>query len=187
MNDNCFRAPWGAPLAVMTGVCVVACLGFCALGTVVGVGVGHLFAAWGLSVIPSWVGWVMAAMALATLAGNAVFMVRGYVLTGVSLRIKRLGWESRIDLSELISVAADPDALRKSLRVWGNGGMFSFTGWFRNGKLGTYRAFVTDAKRAVVLRFPGKTMVVTPEDPGRFVNEVRLIPELQAKVNLIQP
>jgi hypothetical protein len=72
----------------------------------------------------------------------------------------------------LTSADVDPDALQGSLRLFGNGGFFSFTGWFRNKKLGVYRAYATDTKRVVVLRFSGKTVVITPHDPQRFVAEI---------------
>ena len=107
-----------------------------------------------------------------TLAGSAVFMVRGYVVTGTSLLIRRLGWERRLDLSGLTSATVDPDALHRSMRLFGNDGFFAFTGMFRNKKLGVYRAFATDPKRAVVLNFSGKTVVVTPDDPHKFVTVI---------------
>ena len=105
-------------------------------------------------------------------AAGAAFMVRGYILIDSRLSIERPGWESRLDLSRLNSATVDPDALRGSLRLFGNGGFFSFTGWFRNKKLGIYRAYVTDTKRAVVLRFADKTVVITPDDPQKFVAEI---------------
>ncbi len=52
--------------------------------------------------------------------------------------------------------------MKGSIRTFGNGGLFCFSGRFRNRKLGSYRAFATDPKLAVVLRFPDKIVVVTP-------------------------
>ena len=66
-----------------------------------------------------------------------------------------------------------PDAMRRSLRTFGNGGVFGFTGWFYNSRLGRYRAWVTDPKRAVVLVFPDRTIVVSPGRPHLFVDELR--------------
>ena len=108
--------------------------------------------------VPPWIGWLLMLVPLATLLASAAFMVRGYVLTDASLIIVRPGWQNRLDLSRLTSATVDADALSRSLRLFGNGGFFSFTGWFRNKKLGVYRAFATDTKRAVVLRFSDKTV-----------------------------
>ena len=48
-------------------------------------------------------------------------------------------------------------------------GLFAITGWFRNRKLGLFRAFATAPRHSVVLRFDDRTLVISPEDPERFV------------------
>ena len=106
-------------------------------------------------------------------AGTAPFMVRGYSVTNGALIIHRLGWDFRIELDSLISIDADPAALNGSIRLAGNGGLFAFCGWFRNRKLGVYRAFCTDTAHAVVLRFPDRTVVVTPDQPEKFVAAIK--------------
>ncbi len=83
--------------------------------------------------------------------------------------MQRVGWVSTVNLSGLVSAEVDPFAITKSLRLFGNGGMFCFAGVFRNKRLGTFRLFGTDPGRAVVLRFPGRTVVVTPDRPEEFV------------------
>ena len=100
---------------------------------------------------------------------TALFTVRGYRIEGRILSVQRLLWDTRISLDGLRSVVADPGALKRSLRLCGNGGLFAFTGWFRNRRLGTFRAFATDPARAVVLTFRNRTIVVTPHDPEAFV------------------
>ena len=40
-------------------------------------------------------------------------------------------------------------------------------------RLGRYRAWVTDPRRAVVLEFPDRTIVVSPGRPHLFVDELR--------------
>jgi len=168
MKRVAFKAPWGAPLALMTALCTGICLLLPYPGAMIVLGSGILKSA----MIPAWAGWPLIVLPpLAVLAG-AVFTVRGYVLTDTSLIIKRLGWEHRLDLTLLNSAAVDPDAFHRSMRLFGNDGFFSFTGWFRNQKLGPYRAFATDAKKAVVLRFADKTVVITPDDPRKFVAEI---------------
>jgi hypothetical protein len=168
MKETSFNAPWGAPLVVMTVACAAICLFLPVLGVTIILGK--------ITAASPWTGWTLIAVPLLTVAVSAAFMVRGYVLTDASLIIKRLGWESRLDLSRLISATVDPDAFHGSIRLFGNGGFFSFTGWFRNKKLGVYRAFATDAKRAVVLRFSGKPIVITPDDPQKFAVEINSRP-----------
>ena len=99
----------------------------------------------------------------------ALCSVRGYRLKGEQLIIRRLGWNSCITLGNIVSVAHEPDAIAASIRIFGNGGFFGFIGLFRNQKLGRYRAFATDGTRCVVIRLAASTLVVTPDNPQRFV------------------
>lgn len=98
-----------------------------------------------------------------------LFVVRGYELAPGELRVQRLLWSTRVALAGLKEVRADPEAMTGSLRLFGNGGLFSFTGLFRSRTLGRYRAFVTDPKRAVVLTLARRVVVISPEDPEGFV------------------
>ncbi|MBM3902227.1 MAG: hypothetical protein FJ379_09065 [Verrucomicrobia bacterium] len=101
-----------------------------------------------------------------------LFVIRGYTVVPGALEIHRLLWTTRIPLKGLKAIRAEPEAMRGSLRLCGNGGLFSFTGWFRNRSLGLYRAFVTDTRRTVVLSLATRTLVVSPADPEAFVRDV---------------
>lgn len=110
---------------------------------------------------------------LAVLLGAAPFVVRGYALHDGELRVRRLLWTTRVPLGALREATIDPQAGDGSLRLFGNGGLFSFSGWFRNAKLGRYRAFVTDWQRAVVLRSATRTVLLSPADPAGFVRDLQ--------------
>lgn len=103
------------------------------------------------------------------LLGAPLFAVRGYRIDGDTLLVLRPLWGTGFTLHDLQSAEIDPDAMAGSLRVCGNGGLFSITGWYWNRRLGLYRAFVTTPSHAVVLRFPRRVLVVTPDDPEAFV------------------
>jgi hypothetical protein len=115
--------------------------------------------------------WVVTALLL-MLPVAALFVVRSYAIEFNELLIRRLLWTTHLPLAGLQSAEVVPDVMRGSLRLFGNGGMFSITGLFRNRALGNYRAFVTDLKKTVVLRFPKRTVVVSPENPEQFVAEI---------------
>lgn len=110
---------------------------------------------------------------LAIWIGSALFTVRGYVVTREALLVQRLFWRSEVPLRGLTRAAADPQAMTQSLRVFGNGGLFAFSGLYRNRKLGRYRAYATDPSRAVVLEVSSRAVVVTPEAPGEFLGTLR--------------
>ncbi len=153
-------APWGATLRITTWavaglLAVVWCLIFQS---------------------PQAAGWprrLGLAIPPVMIAVGALFTVRGYELRAGELRVARLLWTTSVSLAGLKSVEANPLASRGSLRLWGNGGFFSFSGWYANQRLGRYRMFATDPARSVVLSFAGRRpIVVTPEDPARFVGEL---------------
>lgn len=102
-----------------------------------------------------------------------LFTIRGYSLTPHNIVIHRLLWETTLSLAGLESIKADPNAMKGSIRLFGNGGALSFTGFYLNRRLGRYRAFATDPARAVVLEFPSRKVVVTPQDPNLFISSLQ--------------
>ncbi len=120
---------------------------------------------------PSWARLVIF-LPMLLLPGAALFVIRGYTIEPKVLAVQRLLWATRLPLAGLQSAEVLPNVMRGSLRLFGNGGLLAITGLYRNRTLGNYRAFVTDLNRTVVLRFPGKTVVVSPENPERFAAEI---------------
>ncbi|MBE7382121.1 MAG: hypothetical protein F6J95_011990 [Leptolyngbya sp. SIO1E4] len=161
MPDNAFfKAPWGKTLRTLTGLTCLLLLGIVLLG---------LFT--GPSAEMVWVT-LMVLMPLGILATSALFTVRGYTLTQQTLQIQRLMWANAMSLADLQSAHVEPKAMNNSLRLWGNGGLFAFTGYFRNQKLGRYQAFATDLEQTVVLTFPNRKIVLSPHSPDEFVNSI---------------
>jgi hypothetical protein len=151
-----FSAPWGRALKIVSaGVCVLL------------LGVAGAALLW-LPGAPAWARGLMIALPLALLLGAPPFMVLGYTLDRGQLYIVRPGWRVRFPLCGLLEAGTDRELLRGSLRLCGNGGLFSITGWFWNRRVGRYRAFVNDPDRVVVLRWPDRVVVVSPDDPERF-------------------
>ncbi len=116
--------------------------------------------------------WIALLVVAPTILGCGLFTVRGYAITGKDLYIKRLFWNTRVPLAGLRDAKFIPNAMRHSIRLFGNGGLYSFTGLFRNSRLGSYRAFVTEPKSTVVLWLPRKVVVLSPGEPERFVREI---------------
>lgn len=160
-NDNTFSAPWGRSLKLTTGLCLAIVFGIFLIGVIVE---PKNVAYWKIGML-----WIPAGL----LVVSYFFSIRKYQLIESKLFIQRIGWKSTIDLAKLESVQVDRTAMSKSIRLFGNGGLFCFAGIFRNHKLGRYRAFATSPKNSVILQFPKRTIVVTPEDPDGFAEMVR--------------
>lgn len=161
-SGKTFAAPWSNSLKIVTFLTVGLLLSLPIFGLINFYGDmrgGFIFV---LFVLP-----------VAILVISAFFTIRSYEIRNNILLIQRLIWITRLDLSNIESAETDSEAMKGSIRTFGNRGLFSFTGKFRNRKLGPYRAFATNPKLAVILRFPGKVVVVTPENPTEFVNMLK--------------
>jgi hypothetical protein len=113
--------------------------------------------------------WLATGICAAVVLGTLPFSVRGYGLTAESLWIERWGWRHAIPLQDIVSAAADPEALRGSLRLWASGGLFGFFGIFWSRRLGVFRAYCTAPHRSVLIKLRDRTVVVSPENPEAFV------------------
>lgn len=158
-----FRAPWGWTLRSSSIIAAVVCLG----------GASIDFATpKGSPLAPYFLNFWVPILFLALLLGTALFTIRGYTVTNEAILVHRLFWDTRLPREGLVSATVEPRALSWSLRICGNGGMFSFSGWFWSKKLGRFQAYATDLNRTVVLRWEKRTAVVSPDDPEGFVREV---------------
>jgi hypothetical protein len=155
-----YKAPWSVSLIVVSTLTTVVCFGVsCVI-------------AWN---VPGWLK-LEALLPLVIVAGSVPFTIRGYTVTTDAILVHRLFWDTRLPRAGLDSVQFEPKAMRWSIRLWGNGGLFSFTGFFRNKLLGGYRAFVTDPNKTVVLRYTSRTVVISPAEPEEFVSELTTTP-----------
>jgi hypothetical protein len=151
-----YTAPWSTSLILVSSLATALCFGI-AIGAISSS--RELFS-------------LSALVPVAIIFGGLLFTVRGYTVAPAAILVHRLFWTTRLPLAGLQSAQFEPDAMRWSIRTFGNGGLFSFSGFYRNTALGTYRAFVTDPHRTVVLHFPTRTVVVSPSEPEEFVHEI---------------
>jgi hypothetical protein len=155
MSVSTYKAPWSRTLVLMSGFTALLLMG---VAIVVYLNANQVFISWILFLV---------------VGSGALFTIRGYSLTRDDVLVRRLFWSTRLSLRELASARFEPDVMTGSIRLFGNGGLFSFTGLFRNRVLGSYRAFVTDPHRTVVLRFPRRVVVLSPGEPDAFVEQIR--------------
>lgn len=174
MTAERFGAPWSGKLATATAV-----------GTVVLLGLPVAIASVPVNgKAPALLVAMIAALDVVVIATAALFLIRGYRLDSDGLHVERLLWADRIPLTALRRAWPDPEATSRSLRLFGNSGFFCIAGLFSNRTLGRYRAFATDPRRAVVLQAAERTVVVTPDDPLRFLAAVETLAPQAEVLNL---
>jgi hypothetical protein len=157
-----FSAPWSRSLRLLTTSSVALLLSLALTGVLLG---PRQSLVWRTAMVGA---------PLLVLLGSLPFMVRGYVLTESRIEVRRLGWRTILPLAGLTAVNGEPQGLRGSLRLFGNGGLFAISGWFWNRRIGRFRAYATDPERAVLLRYrDGRKVMVTPHDVQHFIVRVR--------------
>ncbi len=121
----------------------------------------------------------VAAIPVLVLLSSLFFVVSGYSVDPTRLSVERLITSTSVPLAGLTHVWFDPNVCKGSIRVFGNGGLFSFSGWFYSKRLGRYRLFVTDFRKAVVLSFPTRNVVISPAAPQAFIEHLHhILPDL---------
>jgi len=150
-------APWSPLLIVLSALATLLCVGIA----------GSVF----FCKKHGWEEWAFF-MPLVLTAGCALFAIRGYTVTPEAILVHRLLWSTRLPREGLTSAEFVPHAMRGSIRTCGNGGFFSFSGFYWSRKWKSYRAYVTDPRRTVVLRYGRRTVIVSPGIPEDFVREL---------------
>lgn len=161
---NTYKSPWGVLLTIITVTAVIILLGVITSGIIIRIKDYQILWYLVMIVIPS-----------SVLIVTLIFMVRKYEIRERKLLVHRLGWKKIIDLSNLKSAEADPKAVKNSIRLFGNGGLFAFSGIYRNKELGNYNVFATDFKKCVVLKTDQKIFVISPDNPKKFVEDINRI------------
>jgi hypothetical protein len=177
-NMKSYKAPWSALLTTVSAIVTILLGGMAILfflgdaliiaNRILRFRETDMVGDWIVVIIFSFIG----VFFLAILFGTALFAVRGYTVTPDAILIRRLFWTTRLPLAGLQSATYEPDAMRRSLRSFGNGGLFAFSGWFYNKKLGSYQAFATNHHETVVLRYSMEVVVLSPSEPEDFVKDV---------------
>ena len=152
-----FAAPWGIRLIITTFVAGFAFVGIAGV-------LSRRLTGKGRVAVISFIG-IFAAIMISK-------MVIRYQIDDEAIKIQQVASAVAIPLQSLRSVAVVPNAMDGSRRTDGNEGMFSITGNYSNQSLGSYRAYVTDPVRTVVLRTSTGTVVLSPERPEEFVSRV---------------
>jgi hypothetical protein len=94
-----------------------------------------------------------------------------YQISSNALLIRRYGGNVLIDRTEIKEVKAiDPANLRKSVRIFGVGGLFGHYGKYANQTLGSMRWYATRKNNTVLLlTHANEKIILTPDAPEQFI------------------
>lgn len=106
-------------------------------------------------------------IALFVIIGFAAFYVasiQAVVVTDSAVIVERKVGERVYPLREIGEVRPITDELDYSLRLFGNGGVFGYMGWFRSRALGTYQANANRRDSRILLTFKDNKKLVLSAD-----------------------
>ena len=103
-----------------------------------------------------------------------LFSVTGYTLKENTLIVARPLWTTTIVLPPGSTARAEPEIRKGLLKTMGNGGLFGYTGGFRNKKLGNFKTYATNWSHAVSVtsEVDNFRIVVTPDEVGIFIQSI---------------
>jgi Bacterial PH domain len=100
--------------------------------------------------------------------------LKGYLISDGALLVKRTFYTPRFDLAGLSSVEITREPMKWALKVYGNDGLGAIAGTFRSKQWGKFKAYLTDNKCAVVLRWTdGRCVIVSPKQTDYFIQELK--------------
>ncbi len=123
---------------------------------------------------PPWPVWVASGIAPVIVA--AIWFtarIHCYRLAAAELRIELPFRTVRFPLEGLKEVTPDRHAFHGARKIVGNDGLGAISGRFRSKHLGAFRAYLTDPEHAVVLRWPDRCVVISPDQHAWFIETVR--------------
>ena len=97
----------------------------------------------------------------AALGIGLLFRVWGYDLYDDHIRIRRIAFPVRLPIAQFKSVERAPELMSKSVRTFGNGGLFGFYGRFWKPGFGKFQAYVTNPENTIALKSDEKMIWVS--------------------------
>jgi len=100
-----------------------------------------------------------------------LYIPKKYATTSSALVIERSLSPISIPYSSIKNIYHDPETnYLKSIRLWGNGGLYGFTGTFRNSKLGKFYMYARNNNYVVIEA--QKKYVISPDEAPLLVQDV---------------
>jgi hypothetical protein len=118
------------------------------------------------------VGIVSSLFLLGIVVGGKLYALRGYTVDADKRELtihRRIGRKILTLKPPAEARRLDATEMRRTLRVLGNGGLFSYQGEFRNKTLGSFLMYSTNTRKSVLVKAEGVNVVVSPDDTEGFI------------------
>ncbi len=112
-----------------------------------------------------WIGALLPGVFILLLSISYLYKPQSYLVTPKAIIIKRTVKSVEIPLDQIREVKSiSEEEMGLALRLFGNGGVFGFTGYFFSGKMGRMRWYATRKNNYVlIVTKPNKKIILTPD------------------------
>ena len=100
---------------------------------------------------------------------SALFFIRKYSVTSDFINIHHLGWSTSLKIQDLTEIEKVPIEGKGGIGLFGIWGVYSFTGIARSNAYGFHKLYMTNQRHAVALKFGKKTVLLSPDNPEKFI------------------
>lgn len=105
-----------------------------------------------------------------------LFRITGYRVSREEVVICRPAGERRIPIAEIAEVVIPTrDSMRWTLRTFGNGGIFGYTGKFANSTYGAMTWYATRTNKTILLILHNNSKILLSPDDLQMADEIRKV------------
>jgi hypothetical protein len=112
-------------------------------------------------------------LALFFLLGSTTFRIKSYQIESGNLVIHFGMGKKLFPLNRLTEARIEQNPFSGARRVMGIGGLWCMYGSFSSERLGDFTAYASGTSQGVLLTWPDKKVLVTPDEPERFIKALQ--------------
>jgi hypothetical protein len=118
-----------------------------------------------------WVPLIFAVLLGVFIAAAFLFAPQSYTLTESAVIINRPVFRLKIPFESIVQMRRlDKKDLGSVMRVAGMGGLFGFWGQFQSSTIGSFKCYMTNNDRLVLLQnSAGENIILSPSNPNDFI------------------
>ncbi len=100
--------------------------------------------------------------------------LKSFTISDGALLVKRAFHTPRFELAGLKSAETSREPMKWASKIYGNDGLGAIAGSYRSKQWGKFKAYLTDANNAVVLRWADdRCVIVSPKHTQPFIHALR--------------
>lgn len=98
--------------------------------------------------------------------------VKSYSLMENKIIVQMGSYTREYDIDQIQEIKKPHILFMKLRKIYGNGGLFSYTGLYSYPKIGRFKAFVTNWDHCIILKMRDEQIALSPENYESFLDQI---------------